>query len=306
MTLDEFRAVMANLQDYGAYVGFISGGEVTVVDDLPEMMLEANRTFRYATTMVTGLYNKEDRIMPAARVCLENGMHVQTSFDGFDEMGDEIRGVKNYSGIVSERMKAITEMRRQIQNNGQKKSLLYANTVVSNKNIDQVPDIIAHVKKLGWKSTIGMYHTLTFSTRYDEEMVVQPGERLEKLMKFLTGNPDVMNLDSFLAGIVPYVENPNLNWCPFVESPYLSTRTTIMENGDVHLCKGNPIGNVFRQSLRDIFSSYEYQQRLQEYRQCSGCWTTCYTQRYLLVRPKSVGEAVGNLRKLRSTRRVSI
>lgn len=306
MTLDEFRHVMANLREYGAYVGFISGGEVTVVDELPEMMREAYRTFKYATTMVTGLYNKEENILPAARVCLEHGMNIQTSFDGFDAIGDEIRGVKNYSSTVTERMKSISRLRRELQSNGRKKSLLYANTVISNKNIEQVPDIIAHVKNLGWKSTIGMYHTLTFSTRYDEEMVVQPGERLEKLVKFLRGNPDVMNLDSFLAGIIPYVENPNLNWCPFVESPYLSTRTTIMENGDVHLCKGNPIGNVFRQRLTDIFSSYDYRQRLEEYKQCSGCWTTCYTQRYLLVRPKSVSEAVRNVKKLKNTRKIDI
>ncbi len=306
MTLDEFKRVMANLRDYGAYVGFISGGEVTMVDELSEMMLEANRTFQYATTMVTGLYNKPQKIEPAARVCLENGMNIQTSFDGFGEIGDELRGVKNFDKVVTERMKMISDMRRDIQKKSRKKSLLYANTVISDRNIEQIPDIIAHVKSLGWKSTIGLYHTLTFSTRYNDDMVLHSGERLSKLVKFLKGNPDVMNLNSFLEGIEPYIANPNLNWCPFVESKYLSTRTTIMENGDVHLCKGNSIGNVFRQSLKEIFSGYEYRQRLDEYAKCEGCWTTCYTQRYLLVRPKSVGQAVQNIQKLRNTHNVEI
>jgi MoaA/NifB/PqqE/SkfB family radical SAM enzyme len=79
-----------------------------------------------------------------------------------------------------------------------------------------------------------------------------------------------------------------------------------MENGDVHLCKGNPIGNVFNQSLKDIFSSYEYQRRLDEYSRCEGCWTTCYTQRYLLVRPKSVSQAVTNIKKLTNTRKIDL
>ena len=306
MTLEEFRNVMANLRDYGAYVGFISGGETTVVEELPEMMMEAYRTFQYATTLVTGLYNKPEMIEPAARVCLENGMHIQTSFDGFGAIGDELRGCKDYDTTVTDRMKMISDMRRSIQKKSKKKSLLYANTVISDKNMEQIPEILAHVKSLGWKSTIGLYHTLTFSTRYDDRMVVRPGERLNKLVGFLKGNPDIMNLDTFVEGIAPYVDNPNLNWCPFVESKYLSTRTTIMENGDVHLCKGNPIGNVFQQSLKDIFSGYEYQKRLDEYRRCEGCWTTCYTQRYLLVRPKSVSQAVGNIQKLRNTRRIEL
>ncbi|MCB0832397.1 MAG: radical SAM protein [Bacteroidetes bacterium] len=306
MTLDEFKGVMATLREYGAYVGFISGGETTMVKELPDMMIEAGKTFKYAATLVTGLYNKPERIEPAVKVCLERGMHVQTSFDGLGEIGDDLRGCKDYAETVTDRMKMITDMRRSIQKKSKKRSLLYANTVISNKNIDQIPDILAHVKSLGWRSTIGLYHTLTFSTRYDDDMVIQPGERLDKLIKFLTGNPDIMNLESFVKGIAPYIENPKLGWCPFVESPYLSTRTTIMENGDVHLCKGNPIGNVFRESLKSIFDGYEYRQRLEEYKKCDGCWTTCYTQRYLMVRPKSVTEARANVAKLRSARHVEI
>jgi MoaA/NifB/PqqE/SkfB family radical SAM enzyme len=306
MTVDEFSRVMANLREYGAYVGFISGGEATMVDGLEAMLLEAKRTFAYATTLVTGLYNRPEKIERIARVCLENGIHIQTSFDGLGEIGDELRGVKHFADVVSDRMRLITELRRRIQKNVRRKSLLYANTVISDRNLDQVPDIVAHVKSLGWKSTIGMYHTLTFSTRYNDDMIVRPGPRLDNVIRFLDGNPDILNLDAFIRGIPPYVEDPNLNWCPFVKSPYLSTRTTIMENGDVHLCKGNPIGNVFRQSLKEIFSSYEYRKRIDEYKSCNGCWTTCYTQRYLLVRPKSIGEAVKNVRKLSKTQKVEI
>jgi len=306
MTVDEFASVMANLREYGAYVGFISGGEATMVDGLEEMLLEAKRTFSYATTLVTGLYNRPEKIERIARVCLENGINIQTSFDGLGEIGDELRGVKNFAEVVSDRMKLITDLRKSIQKKSKRKSLLYANTVISDLNLDQVPDIVAHVKELGWKSTIGMYHTLTFSTRYNDDMIVKSGDRLNKIIQFLEGNPDILNLDSFIRGIPPYVDDPNLNWCPFVKSPYLSTRTTIMENGDVHLCKGNPIGNVFRQRLKEIFSSYEYRQRIDEYKKCNGCWTTCYTQRYLLVRPKSIGEAVRNVRKLSKTQKVEI
>jgi len=67
-----------------------------------------------------------------------------------------------------------------------------------------------------------------------------------------------------------------------------------MENGDLHLCWGGAIGNLFTHSMAEIFSSELYRQRLEEYRTCRGCWTTCYTQRYLLVHPRSPGEALNN------------
>lgn len=306
MSVDEFARVMENLREYGAYVGFISGGEATVVEGLEQMLVEARRTFAYATTLVTGLYNKPETIERIATVCLENGINIQTSFDGLGDIGDELRGVKNFADVVGDRMKLIAGLRKKIQKNSKRKSLLYANTVISDRNLDQIPGLVAHVKSLGWKSTIGMYHTLTFSTRYNDDMIVHPGERLDRVIHFLDGNPDILNLDSFIRGIPPYVQDPNLNWCPFVKSPYLSTRTTIMENGDVHLCKGNPIGNVFRQRLKDIFSGYEYRKRIEEYKQCDGCWTTCYTQRYLLVRPKSLAEAFRNVKRLARTKQIEI
>jgi hypothetical protein len=81
------------------------------------------------------------------------------------------------------------------------------------------------------------------------------------------------------------------------------TRTTIMENGDVHLCWGGPIGNIFSHSLADIFSGPAYHELLKKYAECTGCWTTCYTQRYLLVKPRSVAEFIDNSKKMVRLRR---
>lgn len=304
MTLDEFRHVMRELKAYGAYVGFISGGEATLVPELPDMLREAARTFRYAATLVTGLINREDIIETAARTCLEAGMHIQTSFDGIGAVGDELRGVTNFSERVTDAMRHIAAMRASLQAHARRRSLLYANIVISNRNIEQIPDLIQQVRALGWKATIGLYHHLTASTQYRDDLEVKPDARMEAIIRHLRGNPDIMNLESFIEGILPYLRNPALNWCPFVRSRFLSTRTTIMENGDVHLCHGEPIGNIFREHLTSIFSGSAYWQRLEAYQACRGCWTTCYTQRYLLVRPKSPGELIRNIRKLKNARKV--
>jgi len=296
MSFDQFKIVAQRLRKYGAYIGFISGGEATLVADLDKILIEAKRTFSITTTLVTGLYNKTEVIQRIGTIALENNINIQTSLDGLGEIGDSLRGVKNFSDTILNHMRWLAEHR-----NGSS-SLLYANIVLNNLNLDQVPELIKRAGDLGWKTTIGLYHMLTETTRSDDELRIRPGQRLEKILQFLEGNPDVMNLNSFLKGIEPFISGKQRKICAFVDSPVLATRVTIMENGDVHLCYGSPIGNVFEHSLEDIFSSDKYNQRLHQYRKCRGCWTTCYTQRYLLVHPASLEELVDNLKKVKATR----
>jgi sulfatase maturation enzyme AslB (radical SAM superfamily) len=188
------------------------------------------------------------------------------------------------------------------ENRNGSKSLLYANIVLNNLNLDQVPELIQRAGDLGWRTTIGLYHTLTETTRDDDELRVRPGKRLEKVLQFLESNSNIMNLNSFIQGIAPYISGKPRKICAFVDSPILSTRMTIMENGDVHLCYGPPIGNIFTARLKQIFSDETYHRRLEQYRQCTGCWTTCYTQRYLLVHPSSIKELIDNFQKIKSTK----
>ena len=296
MTLEDLRLVTKRLREYGAHIGFISGGEATLVPHLDKILIEAKRTFSIATSLVTGLYNKTEVIERFGKVALENNINIQTSLDGLGEIGDSLRGVKDFSETVLGHMKLLSERR------GNSKSLLYANVVLNNLNLDQVPELIKRARDLGWKTTIGLYHTLTATTRTDDEMNLRPGKRLDDVLQFLDDNQDILNLNSFIRGIKPFIETQSNNICPFVKSRFLSTRTTIMENGDVHLCYGAPIGNILQSNLKDIFSSENYNQRLESYHKCKGCWTTCYTQRYLLVHPRSITELFENYNKIRLTR----
>ena len=292
MDLPMFRHIARELQNYGAYIGFISGGEATMVHDLPEILLESKRTFPIATTLVTGLYNNRELIRSIGRICLDHDINIQTSLDALGETGDILRGAKDFSTTVLSHMEMISKMRES------SRSLLYCNIVLSHLNLDQVPELIATAKGIGWKATIGLYHHLTETTRTDDDLSVRPGERLNRLVAFLDNNPDILNLNAFIRGIEPFVSRGHTTPCPFVASRFLVSRTTIMENGDLHLCWGGPIGNLLTQTLRDIFSSETYRQRLAEYQTCRGCWTTCYTQRYLLIHPRSLREVLNNSRKI--------
>ncbi len=297
MSLENFKILAKRLRDYGAFVGFISGGEATMVPHLEEILLEAKRTFSTATTLVTGLYNKTETIERIGEIALKNNIHIQTSLDGYGEIGDYLRGVPDFANTVLKHMKLLSDMR------GDSKSLLYANIVLNNLNLDQVPELIKRARDMGWMTTIGLYHTLTATTRENDDMRLQPGERLNKLLDFLENNDDILNLNSFIRGIRPFIEGKPPGVCAFVDSPVLSTRTTIMEDGAVHLCYGPPIGNIFQSTLDEIFSGERYHKQLEMYRQCEGCWTTCYTQRYLVTHPKSLKEFRENIHKLKLTRR---
>jgi len=293
LTLAQFKAIMTRLKDYGAFIGFISGGEATLVPDLDRMLIEAKKTFALATTLVTGLYNKTDIIQKAARTALDHDIHIQTSLDGLGSLGDNLRGVRHFSDTVLRHMAWISEHR------GNSRSLLYANIVMNHLNLDQVPVLIRRANDLGWQTTVGMYHSLTATTRKDDELRLLPGKRLDKTIAALMEHPRVLNLKSYLAGVPEFVSSQTSDICAFLDAPVLATRFTIMEDGAVHLCYGDPVGNIFNQTLDEIIRSDAYRKRLDEYRSCRGCWTTCYTQRYLLIHPRSLRELIQNVKNIR-------
>lgn len=296
MSLGMFRTIAKKLREYGAYIGFVSGGEATLVPELPDMLEVAADTFAVSTTLVTGLYNRTETIERVARKAFELGVNVQTSLDGLGDIGDSLRGVPNFADTVLKHMALLSRLR------GNSKSLLYVNVVLSSLNIQQVPEIIDRATDLGWKVTIGLYHSLTETTRADEELRLRPNAELEQLLARLESNPNILNLPAFLRGIAPFLRNGRYPVCAFVDGRFLSTRVTVMENGDVHLCWGGPIGNLVSSSLTAIFDSLVYRNRLRQYRRCTGCWTTCYTQRYLLVHPRDGRELRENLARLLNVR----
>ena len=82
MSLEQFQSIAERLRAYGAYIGFISGGEPTMVPHLDKILLEAKRTFLLSTTLVSGLYNKTETIQKIGRIALENNIHIQTKIQG--------------------------------------------------------------------------------------------------------------------------------------------------------------------------------------------------------------------------------
>ncbi|KPL18886.1 MAG: hypothetical protein AMJ92_05710 [candidate division Zixibacteria bacterium SM23_81] len=289
-----FRLLASRLREYGAYVGFLSGGEPILVPDLEGILLEARKTFSMAVTLVTGLYHKSERVERVAKVALDNDINIQTSLDGLGLLGDDLRGVPNFSTTVTDRMRKIAQMRA----NSHSKSLLYANIVINNKNVEQVPQLLDAIAECGWKATVGLYHTLTETTRLDTHLILRPSATLQRVLQLVSNNPIILNLKSFVRGIQQAAKDNYPRFCPYLDSPVLSTRTVIMEDGDIYLCRGEAIGNLFQQNLSEIFSGPTYRERLGQYRHCPGCWSSCYAERYLLFHPPSFDDLMDTLLKV--------
>jgi len=297
MSWENFQQVNQKLKEYGSYIGFISGGEATLVPHLDKVLTVAKKTFMLSTTLVTGLYNEFKTIQRIGKTALDHDIHIQTSLDGLGELGDHLRGVSQFSDTILKHMEWISSNRHN------SKSLLYANIVINDLNLDQVPQLIRRANDIGWKTTIGLYHTLTQSTRYDDTLKLRPGKRLDILLEYLQNNPEILNLDTYIKGISPYANGSPIDFCAFADAPVLTTRTTIMEDGAVHLCYGGPIGNLLKESFKSIFNGQDYADRIQDYLSCQGCWTTCYTQRYLLTHPKSMKEFFHHIKKVYTLKR---
>ena len=289
-----FRRIARKLQKYGSLVGMISGGEPLLNPDLPKILLHSKKVFPLSTSLVSGLYFDYTKISNIMDICLGENINIQTSLDGLGDIGDYLRGVKNHSKIVLKNMEMIASKKDRIQS----KSFVYVNCVLSALNLHQVPDIIHACKDVGWKVTIGLYHSIIETTKEDDEMKIKNKDKFLEVVEFLKDNPDILNLNTFITGLPRILDNDFPDYCPFVDGKRTSTRLTIMENGDLHLCFGDKIGNLLGEDLKDIFNNDPYKERLGQYKKCDGCWSSCFTQKYLLTHPQNIKQAIHHIGKL--------
>ncbi|MBS3741673.1 MAG: radical SAM protein [Candidatus Cloacimonetes bacterium] len=294
LSYKKFEKICRNLKNYGSLVGMISGGEPLLNSEIDKILLHSLNIFPLSVSLVTGLYFPYEKIADTITLCLENNINLQTSLDALGKKSEYIRGVKNHSEIVLKNMQLIAEKKQKIGSS----SFLYANCVLSNLNLEQVPHVIKANKNAGWKTTIGVYHSLIERTNQADEMKIASRDKFNQVVEFLTDNPDVLNLNTFIKGLPRVMDNDFPDYCPFLQGKRTSTRLTLYENGDLYLCGGKSIGNLLDENLKTILESAIYQRRLQEYKNCQGCWSSCYTQKHLLFHPNGPAQALHNISKL--------
>src|SRR3989339_553498 len=134
LTLPEIGVLASTLARLGAGVVVLTGGEPFLRSDLPEVIRLFTRLGLTVRLQTNGVLATEDRI----RACMAAGLkEVTVSLESLaPEKQDAITGRK---GSWREIMEALGRFSSLLPRRG---AMLGLNTVVSKKNIDEIPDII--------------------------------------------------------------------------------------------------------------------------------------------------------------------
>jgi len=283
MPTERFRDLIDRLDRYGTQIISLSGGEPLLHPDLFDCMrYTASKKFSHVQ-ILTNLYNTPTRIEELIEVMLANGIGIQSSFDGFGEVADRLRGAENVSEQVMRNMELLTAQNRTLR----RPVRLAANLVISRLNLAQVPEIVRYLTDLGWRINADIYRWRSGNQRELEELKIDDGPELRRVLDVLRDSPAVITSNRIIDGFPAYLKDESPKYCPYLDSPAFGTRIYVNPDGSVDACLGRPIGNLFEQSPGEFFRSVEWLDRIEEMRACTGCWNTCYTSSAITLRPRN-------------------
>ncbi|HOE91914.1 MAG TPA: radical SAM protein [Candidatus Cloacimonadota bacterium] len=273
MTEDVFNTVIDRLDNSGAQGITLSGGEPMLHPQLDDFAKYAKSKQFKRVHLLSTLYGPEELVDKTIETVFRHKLSISCSFDGFGSTVDEIRQAENVSDTVQKNMQKIIDENKRISN----PIKTSVNIVISQKNLAQIPDILDYIESIGWNFNIDIYRFTSKAHRENDDMKVTENEMLSKIIKRIIKSPYLKTPIWLYKGYEDYLNNNYKKICPYINSPVLGSKFFIQPNGDVKVCIGDPIGNLAKQTAKEIFSSQAWKERKQEIKECRGCWNTCYT-----------------------------
>ncbi|MDY6933228.1 MAG: radical SAM protein [Spirochaetota bacterium] len=288
---DEYRRYLEILEPYKIPSLTISGGEPSIVKDIPEILDYSANKFPFGVNCNTNLYANEHTISRVATAALRNGIRIGTSFDGFGEIADKLRGVKNVSERVMQNIKLVTKLRKELKSN----SILNIHTVISDQNIDQVPDMLAVSERYGWTHTLAPVNNFFYQdSTHPDVPVLHYSKNLERVIKLALTKEHVSVSRQFLSSIPSFTKGKTEKLCPYLTGIFKSFKVFLDPNGDLSLCSRKPIGNIKESSIKEMLNDQRYEKELEDYRRCPGCWMACFVE-ILLATPRIYQRRIKNI-----------
>lgn len=273
----------------------ISGGEPLSHPDLFSILnLLADKRFAFLHVL-TNLYASSERIDKLVQTMFERRIHVTTSFDGFGQVADTIRGAPQVADHVMEAMEKINRMRKKGSSHIQTR----ATVVLSQLNLHQAEDILNYLERMDWEVSVDIYRCSSIQHQDADELHITDLDLLEGVIRRSIRSKHVITPDFLLKGYVSYLKDDFPKKCPYLDAPTLGSKFFIQPNGDVLVCTGGPVGNIFSQTPREIIRSDVWKARIQDFTSCRGCWNPCYTT-FTGLSP--LAQMVGSLKKVTSQR----
>jgi MoaA/NifB/PqqE/SkfB family radical SAM enzyme len=292
VTFDQVKEYLEILRPHRIASLTISGGEPSLVKDMPLIFDHVAGMFPFGANCNSNLYAQENVIRRFAEAALRNNIRIGTSFDGFGDTADRLRGASNVAERVEKNIAMITEMRREMNS----QSTLNMHTVISDQNIDQVRDILAVSEKYGWTQTLAPVNNFFYQDTSDPRTpVLTYSDKLEKVIEYAATRPHVAVSKSFLRGIPKYVKGGQDKYCPYLTGIFKIFKVFLDPNGDLSLCSRVPLGNIKEKSLKEMLASEDYRKDIKSYRRCPGCWMACFVE-VLLATPKFYQRMIVNVK----------
>lgn len=287
LTAADFRRYLEKLAPYRVAACTISGGEPTIVPEMPEILVEAQRAFPFGVTLISNFYGSTRRIMRVMETALRLGISISCSFDGFGEGADKQRGATKVAEQVLRHLKLVLERKRELGSS----SPITVHTVLSDFNVWQYGDIVALVKELGVRHTVAPVNDFGYvAANLDdgrEFPSLTPSAALEEACRLALASGHLVQSHAFVRGIPAYARKEGAKVCPYLTPGLKRFKLFLEPNGDISLCDRRPIGNLDRHSLEEMFGSQAYAEEVKALEACPGCWLTCFVELPLSFRPSS-------------------
>ncbi|MDH5681936.1 MAG: radical SAM protein, partial [Spirochaetota bacterium] len=139
-TLELFKSHLEKMKSYPLASCTISGGEPTLIKELPEIIEHAAGYFPFGTLLITNLYGNTKHVMRSVESALRNNVGLSISFDGFGEAADKLRGARNVFSSMEKHINMVHELQQSLNS----KSSITLHTVLADMNLSQVPKILEY------------------------------------------------------------------------------------------------------------------------------------------------------------------
>jgi len=261
LTPVEVKKMIDQASAWGIKSFGISGGEPLLFKDrLLEYLTYANKKGMYTHFVTNGWLLDEEIIRAYDSV---GGGHISLSLDAFSPLHDELRGTPG----AFERGKKALEAYKKVK---PKNILLKINLVISEKNLNEVLDVVKMARTIGVSIWLQPYDPYNWATRkslnqtqYHEKYPLWISEhnfpKLEKVIKDLiklkkSDASLIINSLEHLAAMTKYFavklnrKTCNVGYRSFVIGPF----------GEVSVCRFGEVGNIRQQTVKEIWRSKKY------------------------------------------------
>jgi pyrroloquinoline quinone biosynthesis protein E len=280
LTLEELKRVISEIGDWGKINVSFAGGEPLIrKEDLLECIKHAKK--KKLTTHVTtnGLLITRR----TAKEIVNSGLdYLQISLDGSTkEINDYIRDKGSFDGA----MRAIDYI-LEAKNNNDSNLKLSLTTVVTDKNLDELPDIYALVKEKGLHEVA--YNPYNIDTSYTKNKNYDEDE-------FWVRNGNIKKLRKICKKLIELKKKEGRIGTPFLTlklmPEYFEKKEKfnygiclagfsymyVKPNGDVDVCGKGPSLNVKNHSIKEIWYSLTFAKTRLSIRKCKRpCLMLCF------------------------------